>query len=327
MGASAVLVAHQRIAVQDVPAAPPGPAEVRLAVAACGVCGSDVTSYATGRYVQPGQVMGHEIVGRVVELGEDVAGGLRVGDRVMVQPVRSCGGCWYCRRGDVHLCGRTAELSIAYGLPGGYAQELTIPGADVPGVLVRVADDVADEDAIWAEPVAVALHALGRAGVAAGAEVGIIGAGSIGLALVAAATATGAVATVVEPRPQRRAMALATGAVEAHPAPVGNARFDVVLDSSGVPPGIASGFRMLRPSGTLVLVGVTDAEVPAAPDVHVRGAFGYRPGEFERSTALINRGVVRLGRAVTHRFGLDRIVEAFDAVRHDPTAGKVAIVP
>src|SRR4029450_2701593 len=83
-----------------------GPTDVVLGVEACGVCGSDLASYAHGHYVEPGQVMGHEMSAVVVERGTGLAD-LAIGQRVAVRPMRSCDVCAYCLAGDTHLCGST----------------------------------------------------------------------------------------------------------------------------------------------------------------------------------------------------------------------------
>src|SRR5664280_154406 len=100
-----------------------GPRDVLLNVLACGVCGSDLASFAHGHYVQPGQVMEHEIAARVREVGTQVRG-LLPGQCVAVRPMRSCGACGYCTTGDSHLCGGTAGRSLGYGQPGGFAELL-----------------------------------------------------------------------------------------------------------------------------------------------------------------------------------------------------------
>ena len=307
------------------PTPSPARSDAVLKVLACGVCGSDVTSYYEGKYVSPGQVMGHEFVGVVTARGEECP--LAVGDRVMVRPMRSCGGCWYCLRGDIHLCARTGELSLSYGLPGGYAEEVLVPDCR-PGENVHLlAEGVDPNDALWAEPLAVAVHAVDRAGPLDGARVAVLGAGSIGLCLLAAARAAGARVDVVEPRAARAALARRFGAGTVLPEAAGLAPVDVLLDSSGVPAAVAAAVPALLPPGPAVLVGVTAGAVQVPGGVEVRGAFGYRAADFARAADLINSGAVRLGGAVTHEYGLPDLAEAMRTVRHDPRAGKVVIKP
>jgi 2-desacetyl-2-hydroxyethyl bacteriochlorophyllide A dehydrogenase len=304
-----------------------GENDVRLRVDACGVCGSDVASYFKGLYVKPGQVMGHEAVGTIIEMGSAAADKWSIGQRVMVRPLNSCGTCRYCRHAEQNLCGKSAELSLAYGWPGAYADEMVVHGASTENSLIALGADVRIEDAVWTEPLAVSLHALNRAQLAIGEYAAIVGAGSVGLSLTAAARAGGSQVHVVEPRSIRRDLAVEVGAVSATAPGEFRGRFDVVFDTSGVESGAEEGLRLLQPGGRLILIGVSDQDVPLRPDSPVLGAFGYRADEFARAASLINRGRVKLGSLVTHRFGLDEVEQAITTSKRVPSAGKVIVVP
>lgn len=314
------------IAIEQTATPRTGPTDLLLDVVACGVCGSDVSSYRHGSYVSPGQVMGHEIVGSVRVCGEQLDQSL-VDQLVMVRPMRACARCWACRQGDVHLCAGTAERSLSFGLPGGYATTLLVPEVGTSTQVVPLAQGVRVDDAIWAEPLSVAWRAVRRAGLGPGRSVAVVGAGSVGLAVAAAATAVAADVTVVEPRPRRRQ--LAEGLLDVHAVAPGEGlvRVGSAIDTSGVSAGVEEALARLRPGGVLNLVGVTDAPVPLRPGLEVRGSFGYRPEDFDAATTLINQGRVRLGDAVTHRIPLERLSEAFETVRGDADAGKVVVVP
>lgn len=316
------------MAVAEREAPRPEGSDVLLRVEACGVCGSDIASYLHGHYVEVGQVMGHESVGTVVELGPD-ADHLSVGDRVVIRPLRACGECWYCRRGASHICGRTAARSLGYGADGAFADLLLIRDDAGGGQIVRIGPDTPTDDAVWAEPLAVALHALALAAVQAGSRVLVVGAGPIGLALVAACRATGAAVGVVEPRAVRRHTAADLGAdpVSA-PGDEGDGPLDVVLDASGHGAAIAAAAARVVPGGTVVLVGLGDSAVPDVPaGVTVRGAFAFTPEEFVRAARLIDAGTVRLGGAVSHRFGLDETGRAIATAAEHEDAVKVVVLP
>ena len=304
-----------------------GEGDVRLRVDACGVCGSDVTTFFTGHYVAVGQVMGHEITGTVCEVGKDVQG-LADGDRVMVMPMRSCGQCWYCRRGEPHLCGRGNERSLAYGRPGGFADEIALENPRVGRDVIHVGADVSQDDAVWAEPLAVAMHGLARSALAAGSEVLVIGAGPLGLCVIAAARAAGATPHCVEPRPARRQAALQAGAVTAAAPGESVPPVEAVYDTSGVARAIHQAIPHLRPGGGAVLLGLGDTplEVESLP-VRMRGSFAYKDADFAHAAALINSGAVRLGDLVTHRFALEHIAEAITAAATGEDAVKVTVNP
>lgn len=326
----AVYEGPRRIAVADRDDPRLGPGDVLVEVEACGVCGSDVASYVHGHYVEPGQVMGHEAVGRIVDAGPD-AGHVAVGGRVAIRPLRACGVCWHCRRGETHICGRTAAGSLGYGADGAFADRVLLADDAHGRQLVALDSATPVADAVWAEPLAVALHALDRARLQAGQRALVLGAGPIGLALCAAAAAQGARAEAVEPRAARREAALAVGAaaaVDAAHAGELSEPVDVVFDASGVPDAIAAGCARLRPGGPLVLVGLGDRPLPPLPaDVAVRGAFAFTADDFLRSVRLIEAGTVRLGRAVSHVFALDDTGRAIETAADDPSAVKVLVTP
>ncbi len=313
--------------LEEMPVIHLGDDDVRLRVEACGVCGSDITSYFKGLYVQPGQVMGHEVVGSIVETGRSAGTRWSVGQRVMVRPLNTCGQCRYCRSAEQQLCGHSAELSLAYGRPGAYAQEMVVFGALREQSLIEVRPEVRTEDAVWTEPLAVSLHALNRASLAIGESLGVIGAGSVGLSLTAAARAAGSQVHVVEPREMRRSLAGKAGANSTSSPGETDRRFDVVFDTSGTESGATEGLRLLQPGGRLVLIGVSDQNVPVREGTVILGAFGYRSEEFARSASLINRGEVSLGDLITHQFGLSEVDLAIATTRDSQDAGKVIIVP
>lgn len=327
MSVAAVFQAPGQVELDERPVPEPGPADAVIAVQGCGVCGSDLTSYRNGAYVTPGQVMGHEFVGAVVAVGDRCR--VAVGDRLVVRPMRSCGRCWYCGRGDIHLCSGTAELSLSFGLPGGYAAHVLVPDPR-PGIdvfLLPAATDV--RDAIWVEPLAVALHAVRLAGAVAGRRVLVVGAGSIGLCLLTAARLSGATTVVVEPRDVRRDLAAVLGAdaVLGDAAELAPGSVDVVLDSTGVPAALHAAVGATHPAASVVLVGVTHRDVELPADRWVLGSFGYQEDDFAASAELVGTGRARLGRAVTHEFPLTSFDEAMRVAASDLRAGKVVIRP
>lgn len=302
-----------------------GTSDLLLGIEACGVCGSDLASYADGHYVQPGQVMGHEMSALVIEAG--VGTGLPVGQRVAVRPMRSCGQCDYCAAGDRHLCGDTVGPSLGYGSQGAFAERLHLPDVVVGHDVIAVPDTVDPFDLLWAEPLAVALHAVGLAGLASG-RVLVTGAGAVGLSVTAAALASGLDVSVVEPVEERRRAATGLGAVAYAPGELPSGAFDALADASGVPAAIESVIDALAPMAPIVLVGLNDADVPE--DVGARpvgGSFGYRDADFARAVDLIAGGHVSLGHLVTHRFSLHDADRALSAPRPGDHVVKAAIVP
>jgi 2-desacetyl-2-hydroxyethyl bacteriochlorophyllide A dehydrogenase len=313
------------VRVEDLELPAVGPTDVVLAIEACGVCGSDLASYADGHYVQPGQVMGHEMSAVVVESGASL--GLAVGQRVAVRPMRSCGACGYCTAGDTHLCGSTVGPSLGYGAQGAFAERLHLPDVVIGADLVPVPESVDPFDLLWAEPLAVALHAVGLAGPGLG-KVLVTGAGAVGLSVAAAAVASGVAVDIVEPVPERRAAAESIGASAYAPGELSAGEYDALLDASGVPAAVVAVLPLLHPTAAVVLVGLNDAPVPTGLGARrLTGAFGYRDTDFVRSVELIATGAVSLAHLVTHRYSLHDADRALSAPRPHDSVVKAAIVP
>jgi len=308
------------------PPPPRGPADLWCRVRAVGVCGTDV---AIAREGDAGldQVPGHEIVAEVVDAPPD--SWVAPGARVMIRPIRGCGACWYCRAGLIHQCDRSAELTISYGRPGGYA-DLLLVDAPTPDEVVAVADGVDDLDAVWAEPLAVALHAV-RTAAGDGEALVVIGAGPLGLCAIAAARALGLRVTAIEPREPRRAAALGIGAdrVIDPTTTTTPPRSHAVLTTVGSSAALAMAHQICAPGGVVVHAGLGHGAT--LPDtlgpVTTVGSFGYLPEEFLHSTALINSGKVRLSSLVTHEVRLADIGMALQLPVTDPAAVKVVVRP
>ena len=248
-----VYVGARKLEVSDLTLPTVEPLDLLLEIEACGVCGSDVASYIHGHYVIPGQVLGHEISGRVAAIGSSLSG-VEVGQRVAVRPSRSCGICPYCLADTPYLCGESGARSLGYGVRGGYAVFVLIPEAVIGSDVVPVPEELPPDEVLWAEPLAVAVHAIRRAGASSASSLLVIGAGSVGLCLVAAATAAGArEIVVVEPRENRRAAAASLGASAFAPNDFDYAgTFPIIFDTSGSVSAISNAITRLSPGGKIL---------------------------------------------------------------------------
>lgn len=321
---------HLRMEERPIPAL--GPRDALLRIEACGICGSDVASYLHGHYAEPGQVLGHEVSALVEALGASLAGALRVGGRVAVRTSRSCGACHYCSTSRPYLCAQSRDMSVGYGVDGGFADLMMLRDVD-PGLdLLPVPNDMPAEELIWAEPLAVAVHAVRRARLFGDAERAlVVGAGSVGLCVLAAARAGGARdLTVVEPRADRLAAAARLGVRALTPDELAESErvFTVVIDTSGSTGALRVPVTLLHPGGRLVLVGLGDQEVPwPLPAADLVTSFAWDDDDFATAVRYLVGGEVRLADFVSHRYSLADTGAAIKASADDPTVIKAVVYP
>ena len=299
---AAVYVGDGRIEVEEVPRPEPGPGEVLVEIAECGICGSDL-HMVLERYAKPGAILGHEWSGIVADAPPD--SGWVPGDRVVGNAAAGCGTCRPCRRGRPSVCLRRPTADFT-GYRGAFCRYKTV-AADG---LIRIPDSLSTRAAALAEPTAITLHALRLAGAAPEDRVLVTGAGPVGLLLVAALRAEGVSdITVSEPSPIRRRQALGVGAARAvgpdeleeppMAQPVAEP-FAVVFECSGRASAIEAGLAQLDYAGTLVIVG-TGFEPPRINqnrmiifELEIVGAYNYNDEGFQPAVDLLAGGALPL---------------------------------
>ncbi len=335
-----VYIGDGAMEVQAQPVPEPGDGEVRIEIARCGICGTDL-HLVLEKYARPGSVLGHEWCGRIVELGAGVQE-WSVGDRVVSAPSPTCGECRSCRRGRPAVCrrrGATDYLSFR----GAYAEYVIANGAN----LRKVPDEVDDRAAALTEPLAVVLHALTLAELEQEDRVLVTGAGPLGLMVTAALRARGIdEITVSEPSALRREQAMRVGArrvVEPGDLPeppmgepVADA-YDIVFECCGQPDAATSALNQLDRGGTMILLGTGFREPRfnhnrmIVLEVVMLGSYNYDEGGFDDALAMLASGVLPVdelidpddvGLAGVHA----AIVESGEGLRRgkvmvDPSAG------
>lgn len=326
---AATLFGPQTLRVVDHELSALAPGMVRIRFGAGGICGSDMHYFRharTGDFVVTSPlILGHEVAGTVLELGEGVDQ-LAVGDRVAVNPSRWCGHCRACRAGRPNLCENIYFMGSASKTPhmqGGFASVFDA----VPAQCVRVPAEMSLSAAALAEPLAVALHAVARAGDVAGCHVAIFGAGPIGLLCQLAAKRAGAAAvTVIDIAAAPLAFAKGLGAETVVDVAGGEAALtevatrqpiDIAFEASGTAAGLGAAIRTVRRGGTIVQVGNLpggDIPVPAnaimAKELDVKGTFRFGD-EFSHAVDLIVRGEIDVLRLVTASRPLTEAPDAF----------------
>jgi L-idonate 5-dehydrogenase len=297
---------------------------VRIRFGAGGICGSDMHYFRHGRtgdfVVTAPLVLGHEIAGEIVEIAGR-APGLSPGDRVAVNPSRWCETCVRCREGRRNLCENIYFMGSASKTPhmqGGFAGLFDA----VPAQCVPIPRDLPFAAAALAEPLAVCLHAVARAGALSGRQAVLIGAGPIGLLTMLAARLAGvATITVVDIAAAPLAFARKLGAdATIDSSPGGDAlppsAFDIAFEASGTPAGLAAAIATVRRGGTVVQIGNLPGgsiPVPAnavmAKEIDLKGSFRFGD-EFAEAVRLIVEGRIPVLDLVTAERPLSAAVEA-----------------
>lgn len=309
------------VVTADVPTPEGGEAQVQTVVS--GVCGSD-THAAHGRhpFIALPYRPGHEVVGVVRAVGADVTA-VTVGDRVTVLPTLPCGHCKMCVTERSNLCENLRFFGCGYD-QGGMADYFTIDATR----LVAIPDDLDDRQAALIEPLSTPVHATRIAGDLRGRTVAILGAGTIGLLVLAAARHRGAARIVVTDMlssKRERALRLGADAVvdagaEDVVAQVRDAlgeSADVVFDCVAVQPTITQAVQMALKAGAVVVVGVPAADVtvplPVIQDQQVRlqGSATYLAEDYAEAIEIIQAGKVRAEDFITAEFPLEQVAEAF----------------
>lgn len=327
-----------RLEVVNKPDPVAGPDEVVVAVERCGICGSDLHLKASG-LLPTGAVLGHELSGTVVEVGEQATEAPVVGQRVSVLPARRCGACDRCRAGEGHLCPAQAVTAIGLGAnDGAYAEYVRVPA----GSCHPLPDHVGAEAGALVEPYAVGLHAVGRSRAARHPDVsvGIIGAGPIGLMCLVALRRCGAErVTVAEPRPRRAGVAEALGAEvigdAARLASAAGGPLDVVFDAAGGLGTPSLALQAARPGGQVVLVGApgvgSDVPMPGllwvVKEVDVAPAIAYTDEEFAAAVSDVAAGALDPDLLVSDVRPLDAAERSFEELAQPDAPAKVMLAP
>jgi 2-desacetyl-2-hydroxyethyl bacteriochlorophyllide A dehydrogenase len=312
-------LAPGKLEVAEVPDPTPGRGELVVAVGACGICGTDV-HIADGEFPPTPYpiIPGHEFAGRIVAVGEAAPGGWRDGDRVAVDPSVYCGHCPACRAGRGNLCANWNAIGDT--VDGAFAEYVAVPAVNA----YRIPDQVSDAQGALIEPLSCAVHGLRQIGPVLGADVLMMGAGTMGLLLMQLLNRAGARSVTVVDRNRSRL----TAATVAGAASVGTGadaldrRFDVAVDATGAPAAIEAAFGTLERGGRLLIFGVTsgDAEVRLSPfriyndEITIVGSMAVL-NSFGAAAGLMADGVIDTGPLLGDPYPLDEFAAALAAVR------------
>ncbi len=328
---------RQPLRLAELPDPEPDRDQVLLKVCRCGICGSDLHITEDPVFgARPGDVLGHEFSGEVLEVGSAVTD-LKVGDQVTAAPLSGCGACDSCRRGEPAWC---AQMQL---IGGGYAQYAAVAGRQCR----KLPWGISAADGALAEPLAVALHGVMQAGLKPGDRVLVVGAGAIGLAVAFWARRLGAGAVVVNDlhrHQEARAMELGASAflsAEDGPASELAARTrdrlggdpDIVFECVGKPGLIDQCIGLVRPRGTVLVLGLCtardhfDAFRAISKEVRIVMSVFFSMREFSTAIDALDGGRFAPQALISDTIALADLPPAFEALRQRTTQCKVLVDP
>lgn len=322
-------------AVADVPDPSPAPGEVVVAVAACGLCGSDVHAVQNGQCA-PGAILGHEFSGRIVALGAEVTGWSQ-GQAVAASPLGSCGKCRICMRGMPFRC--PAAPNIGVTCQGAYAEYAAVPARQ----LVALPEELPIEIGSHAEPLSVGSQAVKLAGVGPGDPVLVYGVGPIGLYAIMALRLAGAGPIIAAGRSAGRREAAADVGADvvidtremsvASFAEQSGTRFAAAIECSAAPGAFTELMSVLEPGGTCVEVALTP-EVASLPlfgmlseGLRLVGACAFSDETYRESVAHLAAGKLPVERLVSERVSLEQTPSALKRLQTPGSLVRILSLP
>lgn len=322
--------------VTEVPLPELGPEDALVEVAYCGVCGTDLHMVLDG-WGTPDTIFGHEWSGRVAAAGAEAP--IDEGAAVVGRGWAECGRCRHCRAGQPGLCTRRPLAGLDDYHSGGFARYLVTDCRN----LTAVPQGVGLREAAYAEPLAVAMHAVTQGSYVPGGRAMVFGCGPIGAAVAAVLIARGGDVTVVEPSEPRQDLARRLGATvrpadeletPGHPGQVPSGAVGWVFETSGARQAAQTGLTQLAGGGTMVIVGTgmdypkLDTNRVILNELVVTGAYEYDPDGLAAALALIASGALPMDVLLEpDPVGLDGLLEAMGRLRSGEVAGKVLVQP
>jgi L-iditol 2-dehydrogenase len=339
-----LLSKYRQLEIADLPNPTPGPGELLVKVAACGICGSDVHGYdgSSGRRIPP-IVMGHEAAGRVAKVGPQVTGWAE-GDRVTFDSTISCGACRYCARGEINLCDNRRVLGVScsdYSCAGAFAEYVIVPQR----IVYRLPDALSFSEAAMLEAVAVAVHAVSLSKISSGDRALVLGAGMIGLLTLQALRAAGcSTVYIADVDASRLKLAKEVGATETLHATgddlvsevlrlTNNAGVDVAVEAVGIDATVCAAVNSVRKGGTVTLVGNITPEVTlplqkaVTRQIRLQGSCASA-GEYPKAIELLTTGAIKVKPLISAVAPLDDGPQWFERLySREPNLMKVVLTP
>jgi len=321
-------------------------AEVKLRVEACAICGTDVKIFFHGhKLITPPHILGHEIIGKVIETGPEVTS-VKAGDRCAVVTAVGCGACPFCRQGYHNLC--VDFKAIGYNFPGGFAEKITLPSAAVrQGNLLKLPPETDPIEASLIEPLSCVVNGQEYLNIGIGETVAVVGAGPIGCMHGKLAQIKGAGRVFLSDVSAAR-LKLAekfgfdeiidAGSVDTVSRVMELTEdfgADVVIVACSVNKAQEDVLRMTAKKGRISFFGGLPKDRPIVQfdsnllhyrEISVYGAFASHANQFYQAMRLISSGKFKASDFITHRFKLDDIVEGIKTAK-SAVGLKAVVIP
>jgi len=319
---AAILVEPRKIEFRDIAEPVPAANEVMIKPMSVGICGSDVSFYLGHRVAKYPWLLGHETVGRVVAVGEQVKR-LAVGQRVIVEPNYPCGQCSFCRSGRGNICPNKASLGVS--VPGCFADYFVAPAEFV----WPVPDEISDADAVVMEPLVVSLHALLVSKARLGDTVAVLGCGTVGLLLVQVAVAQGVRVLAHSRSAHKLELACHLGAEVLDATDTAQVWRDngvtTVFETGGTTATVELALSAAPRGSEVMLLGLSNEPASFVPlnlvrqGINIIGSLIYdHPGDFARAIALVKNGTLHPSEIITHTMSFDAMDRALELASAGP---------
>jgi 6-hydroxycyclohex-1-ene-1-carbonyl-CoA dehydrogenase len=326
--------------IEEVPTPLPGPDEVLVKVAACGICHTDLhyTDHNVPTFKKPPLILGHEASGVVAALGSGVSNWVK-GDRVLLPAVYGCGVCDACRRGRENICHKM--IMFGNNIDGAFAEYIVV-NQDILFALPEALPLI--ESCIIADAITTPYQAVvNRGRVKPGDTVVVFGCGGIGLNIVQMAAAAGGQVIAVDIVDQKLAWAKQMGAVETVNSSkvervdkeirkLSEGGVNVAFEAIGLPATQEAAFASTRNGGRLVLVGYSAKPMTLNSgrtmyrEMEIVGSLGCPASEYPKVIELAHAGKIKVKELVTAHFSLDEINDAFDVLRRGEGIRSVVVM-
>lgn len=321
---AAIIEDIKKFKITDIDKPTPDKEKVIIDILKTGICGSDIHNWDAGK--PKGLVMGHEFTGKVVDPGNRFD--LKIGDKVTALPISPCGQCEACETGNPQYCSETWLHAVGLSLdnPGGLTQTIAVR----PDMVLKLPNNIKDEEGAMVEPTAVGLHAVHLADIKVGDKVLIVGGGIIGLVSAMFAKLEGAEYVAVSETNEARGkksvkLKVADEWLDAKDPNFiqniitkTNNGFDVVIDCSGNTKAVESELMSVKAGGTIILVGVSQKPIEFASvlavmkELTIKGSIAYTKEEFKDCINLISKKRINVMKFVDDIVPLTEVQKAYE---------------